>query len=334
MSYERPRVSILTGFLGSGKTTLLNRLLAHAEMADSAVIVNEFGDIGIDHALVETSSDGVVLLASGCVCCSVRGDLLQTLDALAEKRRSGKLAPFRRVLVETTGLADPVPILQGLITDYGTVSKYRAGAVITVIDAQNGSRTLDDRSEAVRQAALADRIVISKTDLSGASAAEALRERLAVLNPAAMCLVAVKGKIQPSQLLVDIGFDLSARTPAVRAWMEGPAHPAHEGNVRAHCFTWEAPLAWDWIANGLDALALRHGEQLLRVKGLVNVAGQETPVLVQGVREVFSAPASLPRWPDADRRTRLVIIAEGLERASIERAIAEGATHGVALTDA
>jgi G3E family GTPase len=339
MNDERPHVSILTGFLGSGKTTLLHRLLQNPEMRDTVVIVNEFGEIGIDHALVETSTDGVVLLASGCLCCTVRGDLLATLSELAAKRRAGSVSAFRRVVIETTGLADPVPILQALMSDYAAVSEYRVGSVVTVIDAVHGARTLDERFEAVKQVSVADRLVISKTDLVPSASVEQLRARLSALNPLAVTIVAVMGDVAPSRLFTGLEFDLSGKSAKVRSWLDAEAdheHHQHEpldrnrhdDHIRAHCLTWDEPLAWEWIANGLDALALKHGEHLLRVKGLVNVAGQEEPVLIQGVRNLFHPPSTLKRWPDEDRRTRLVFITEDLDRETVERTIERGAKEG------
>ena len=335
MNDERALVHILTGYLGSGKTTLLNRLLRDPDMGDAAVIVNEFGEVGIDHALVQASSDGVVLLSSGCLCCTVRSDLLATLSELSARRRAGSIPAFRRVVIETTGLADPAPILQGLLSDYAAVSEYRIGRVITVIDALHGWRTLDERFEAVRQAALADVLVVSKTDLADAGATQQLRGRLAALNPGAQQLCVLQGQTEPAKLLEGAGFDLGAVSAQARGWVEEADHHGHhdahhhDERIHAHCLSWDEPLEWGRIAAGLDRLVIDHGEQLLRVKGLVNVAGQEEPVVIQGVRNMFHAPSTLAAWPDEDRRTRLVFIAEGLERADIEQSIARGAREGV-----
>ncbi len=351
----RPHVHILTGYLGSGKTTLLNRLLRDPALADAAVIVNEFGAVGIDHALVDASTDGVVLLSSGCLCCTVRSDLLATLSELTARRRAGAVPPFRRVVIETTGLADPAPILQALMSDYAAVSEYRIGRVIAVVDALHGSRTLDERFEAVRQAAVADCIVISKTDLVDAARVERLRARLAAINPLAEQIAAVHGDAASDRLLGDGNdngsFDLTRKSADVRHWIDdarraaahdagsadADAHPHehehehhhHDDRIRAHCLVWPVPQEWGRIAAGLDRLVVDHGEQLLRVKGLVNVAGQDEPVVIQGVRNLFHPPATLARWPDEDRRTRLVFITEGLERAEIERSIERGAREGV-----
>ena len=332
MNDERAVVHILTGYLGSGKTTLLNRLLRDPEMHDAAVIVNEFGEVGIDHALVQASSDNVVLLSSGCLCCTVRGDLLATLSDLSARRRAGTIPGLRRVVIETTGLADPAPILQGLLSDYAAVSEYRIGRVITVVDALHGWRTLDERFEAVRQAALADVLVVSKTDLADTTAIQQLRDRLAALNPGAQQLCVLQGEIEPARLLGGGGFELGALSAQARGWVEEAEHHHahhHDERIRAHCLAWDEPQEWSRIAAGLDRLVIDHGEQLLRVKGLVNVAGQQEPVVIQGVRNMFHAPSTLAAWPDEDRRTRLVVIAEGLERADIEQSIARGAREGV-----
>ena len=336
----RPHVSILTGYLGSGKTTLLNRLLRDPALADAAVVVNEFGEVGIDHALVDASTDGVVLLSSGCLCCTVRSDLLATLSELTARRRAGSVPPFRRVLIETTGLADPAPILQALMSDYAAVSEYRIGRVITVVDALHGMRTLDERFEAVRQVAVADRLVISKTDLVDAGAVARLRSRLAALNPLAEQSGAGHGDPASDRLLGGAAFDLASKGADVQHWIDEARddaahaghdehHHHHDERIRAHCLVWQQPQDWGRIAAGLDRLVVDHGDQLLRVKGLVNVAGQDEPVVIQGVRNLFHPPSTLDHWPDDDRRTRLVFITEGLERADIERSIERGAREGV-----
>lgn len=342
----RADVVILTGYLGSGKTTLLNRLLRDPLMADAAVIVNEFGDVGIDHALVEASTDGVVLLSSGCLCCTVRSDLLATLSELAAKKRASTIPPFRRVVIETTGLADPAPILQALAGDYAALSEYRVGRVIAVVDALNGWSALDERFEAVRQVALADRLVISKTDLVPADAVERLRKRLSSLAPMAEQFLAVRGDIDCEPLIMGEAFDLSGRSDEARRWLQQQSDPAlgsvghdttahahHDEHIRAHCLFWDQPLDWTRLAQGLDRVVIDHGSRLLRIKGLANVEGQEAPVVIQGVRRLLHAPYTLSRWPDEDRRTRLVFITEGLERAQIERSIERGGREGVSAED-
>lgn len=346
---ERPSVSVLTGFLGSGKTTLLNRLLQHPQMGETAVIVNEFGEIGIDHALVQSSSDNLVLLSSGCVCCTVRGDLLHTLSELMAKRAQGSVPAFGRVVIETTGLADPAPILQALISDLGAVAACRLGLVATVVDALHGARALDEHSEAVKQIALADRLVLSKSDLASPLQTQQLLARVREINPLAEIVVAVLGDAEPTRLFGSAALTPAEKSEELRRWLgsDAPAghdhaddaarqpidHNRHDGHIRAHCLRFDAPLDWAWIANGLDALVLQYGEQLLRLKGLVNVVGQDQPVLIQGVHHMLYPPVALPAWPDADRRTRLVFIARDLDRPVIEAGIAAGAAEGVSTAD-
>jgi G3E family GTPase len=325
---ERPPVSIITGYLGSGKTTLLNRLLADPGMARAAVIINEFGEIGLDHLLVATPNENTVLLSNGCLCCTVRGDLVDTLRDLHERRRDGALPPFDRVLIETTGLADPVPILQTLITDEAVAPLYRADGVVTLVDAVHGARGLDEHTEAVKQAALADRILITKCDLAGARKIAALERRLARVNPGARRFRVTRGDIAPGELF---GAALDTVNGDVNRWLNLEAYAAqttgrrkrggrHDGNIRSFSLHLERPATRAGLMTWLNLLATLRGVNLLRVKGIINVEG--TPFAVHAVQTVIDEPVELPRWPDADRRSRLVFITRGLRRAEMERTLA------------
>jgi G3E family GTPase len=324
---ERLPVSIITGYLGSGKTTLLNRLLQHPGMARAAVIINEFGEIGLDHLLVATPHENTVLLASGCICCTVRGDLVDTLRDLDRRRRDGALPPFDRVLIETTGLADPVPILQTLITDEAVAPLYRPDGVLTLVDAVHGAGSLDQHPEAVKQAALADRLLITKCDLAGEDTVSALGRRLALANPCARQYRVTRGAIAPAELL---GMALDSVTSVAR-WLnydaiiaaEGDAAPdftLHLGRIRTHSFLIDRPVRRAGLMTWLSLLASLRGANLLRVKGLLNVEG--APLVVHAVQTVIDEPVELARWPDDDRRSRLVFITRDLAREDIGRTLA------------
>ena len=331
-------VSIITGFLGSGKTTLLNRLLQRPEMADTAVIINEFGEIGLDHLLIATPSENTVLLSNGCLCCKVRGDLVETLADLYRKRRDGAIPGFSRVLVETTGLADPVPILQTVMTDPELVPAFRLDAVVTLVDTVNGASQLDVSPESVKQAAVADRMVLTKGDLAAPEAFEALRGRLARINPGAEMMAVVQGNISPERLF-GAGLDDVARHGDARRWLrddafatdgpeDGHAHDEHDhhadpnrhdDHIRAFCIYYEKPVSNTGLAVWLDTIAALRASNLLRVKGLLNVAGK--PVAVNAVQALVHEPQTLPRWPDDDRRSRLVFITRNISRAEVERTL-------------
>jgi G3E family GTPase len=322
---ERPPVSIVTGFLGSGKTTLLNRLLRDPGMARAAVIINEFGEIALDHLLVATPAENTVLLANGCLCCTIRGDLVETLSDLLARRGAGGIPAFDRVLVETTGFADPVPVLRTLASEETIAPRLRAGAVITVVDGVNGESRLDDSPEAVKQAALADCLLVSKTDLAEPAALAKLRRRLARINPAARVHEFVRGEIAPAQLFETALLDPASRCDAVERWLNedayaivGPARRAarHTDGIRSFAVRHEEPVTGAGLTAWLNLMATLKGARLLRVKGIVNVAG--SPVAVHVVQSVIHEPLALESWPSADHGTRIVFITRGMERSEIE----------------
>jgi G3E family GTPase len=336
-------LTVLTGFLGAGKTTLLNHLLRDPALEGTVVIINEFGEIGLDHLLVETADEGMILLSAGCLCCTVRGDLIATLEDLLRRRDNGRVQPFKRVVIETTGLADPAPILHAVLYHPYLSIRYALDRVVTVVDAVNGLATLDQHEEAVRQAAVADRIVLAKTDLANEGLA-ALRQRLADLNPGAVVIDAAAGDVAASTVLGAGLFDLDGKIADVKGWLSAEAvsaaesrmaghthlhahgHPhahdvnRHDASIRAFCLTSDEPIRSGAFDLFLDLLRSAHGPQLLRVKGLVALAEDpDHPVVVHGVQHVMHVPAVLPRWPDADRRSRLVFIVKDLDRRFVER---------------
>jgi G3E family GTPase len=300
-------VALVTGFLGSGKTTLLSRLLAHPEMGETAVIVNELGEVGIDHHLLRRVDERTVLLQSGCVCCALRGDLADELRDLLARRERGEIPAFRRVVVETTGLADPVPIVYTLLSEPVVKHHYRLESVVTTVDAQHGLR----HEESVKQAAVADRLVVTKVD--AADPGPVTRE-LRRLNPRARVFEAAFGDVSPSEL-----FGGEERDPRDLVFDESPA--VHSHDVRALCLTLDEPVDWTAFGIWLTMLLQARGEDVLRVKGLLNV-GADGPLVLNGVQHVVHPPEHLASWPDEDRRSRIVFIGRGFEREELERSLA------------
>jgi G3E family GTPase len=350
---ERMPVSILTGFLGSGKTTLLKALLAHPGMNRVAVIINEFGEIGLDHALIESVDEDAILLNSGCLCCTVRGDLLDTLKSLYKRRAKGDVPDFDRVVIETTGLADPAPILHTMMSDGFLVTRFTLDGVITVVDAVNAMAQFDKQFESVKQAAVADRIVLTKTDLVSADHAADLHSRLAAINPAAPILPVVMGDVDPAALFNAGLYNPMTKSADVQRWLKEEAYRDTEGHVyhregegghhhhhhdhghghhhhdvnrhddhiRAFCMTFDEPFPWNKIAPALDMLVQTHGANLLRMKGILNVVEIDQPVVVHAVQHLFHPPAKLEDWPDADRRSKLVLITRDMEEQALRRII-------------
>jgi G3E family GTPase len=314
---EMTPVTLLTGFLGAGKTTLLNRMLRDPRLARSAVLVNEFGEAGIDHLLVEKIDNTTVLLNAGCVCCSVRGDLVRALRTMLPRARRDEIT---HVLIETSGLADPVPVLTTLMRDPAVSASYGLQDVITVVDAVNGLANLEAYPEARRQVAVADRIAVSKIDMANPAP---LRCRLRQLNPRTP-LIELTGQTADLAELLGAGrFDVAARkNPIARRWEAGDAHD-HSADFDSFCLSWDKPLEWPALSAALTRLTGAHGERLLRIKGIVWLQGKEQPFALHAAGHLIHPPTPLQQWPDdTDHRTRLVFITERLPRSVIADGLA------------
>jgi len=314
-------VSVLTGFLGSGKTTLLSHLLRQPEFSRTAVLINEFGEVGLDHELVETSDDSFVTLSTGCLCCKVRSDLARTIDDMLCRRECGKLPPFDRIVIETSGLADPAPILQTLMTDVKLAGRVVLGAVTATVDAVNGLDTLEREEVSAKQVALADRLVLTKSDLANGAQPQLL-DRLAALNSGAPLLYAHHGKIEPQSIFDAGGLELGIKSLDGVTWLVNEArehsHDRHAG-VTTFALVRDAPIRAVALTLFLEALAEHCGADLLRLKAIVQVAEYpEKPAVLHGVQHVFHPPAWLERWPSGERRSRLVFITRRVPRAWVE----------------
>ena len=330
-------LTILTGFLGAGKTTCLNQLVSNPALSDTLILINEFGAVGLDHLFIEKVDGDMILMSSGCICCTIRGDLVTTLEDLLKRLDNGRIKAFNRVILETTGLADPAPILHAIMYHPYLMLRYRLDGVVTVIDAINGATTLDAHEEAVKQAAIADRLVVSKTDLAeDAENLNCLVARLKALNPSAQLLLSKEGGATVENLLNCGLYNLDMKTPRVRAWLNAEAivnahehtpngeHHHHDINrhddhIRAFCLTSDIPLTPSSFDVFIDLLRHTHGPKLLRVKGILALTDDpQRPVVIHGVQHIFHPPHRLENWPDQDHRTRIVFILKDLDEKFIE----------------
>lgn len=324
-------VTVITGFLGSGKTTILARLLRDPRFADTAVIVNEFGEVGLDHTLLEKADETIVDLSCGCVCCTIRGDLMTTLNDLWERRAAGEIPAFRRVVLETTGLADPAPIIHTLMQELTVFAHYRLARVVTAIDAVNGMGTLDTQPEAIKQAAVADTLLITKTDIANDPAAvTALQDRLAAINPGAPRIVSIDGQTDPDSLFAGGLYDPADRSAEVASWLAAEAaageshdHPhdvnRHGDGICAFVIERAEPMGPGVLSAFLQMLADQRGEELLRLKGLVALTDDPTrPAVVHGVQHVIHPTRRLEAWPDGIAGTSIVMIVRGIEKPWVE----------------
>ena len=322
-------IIVITGFLGSGKTTLLRNLLLHPESGEIAVIVNEFGEVGIDHHLVRKTDVRTTLLRNCCVCCSLRDDLSEALRHLLSQRVRGAIPHFGRVVIETTGLADPAPILHTIVAEPVVRNHFRVERVVTTIDAVNGASNLDSYGEALRQVAAADHVIVTKLDLATPEVSENLKIRLRSINPAATVVDASFGSIDFAPLLAEeshrgtVGIDPPGGvSSAVDSDPMAPAAVhAISGRVASRCLVFDRPLNWQMFGIWLTMLVHRHGDRVLRLKGLLNVGAARGPLLVEGVQHVIHVPRHLREWPDADRRSRIVFIARHLDLAQVEASL-------------
>lgn len=325
-------VTLLTGFLGSGKTTLLNHLLRHLPL--TAVVMNEFGEIGLDHQLLEETRGPLALLSGGCVCCQVQGALAPTLKNLYMARQKGDIPKYERIIIETTGIADPAPILDTLLNDRWLAKRHQLDGVVATVDAVLAEQQLDSYFEAVRQVAVADRLLITKSDLAGPELTEAARARVAALNPAAPIHVVLNGEIDPNRVIHVGLYDPDGKHPDVRRWLNAERYkPArvgalggknaapelHDARIRAFSLSFDAPLDWTGVQSALEMLTAFRAQNLLRMKAIVNIRGEPGPVVLHAVQHVVYPPERLAAWPDADHGSRFVFIVSDLDEAFVHK---------------
>ncbi|MBY3064916.1 GTP-binding protein [Rhizobium laguerreae] len=353
---DRIPVTILTGFLGAGKSTLLNRILKDPVMKDAAVIINEFGDVGIDHLLVESSGDSIIELSDGCLCCTVRGELVDTLANLMDAVQTGRVKPVKRVVIETTGLADPAPVMQAIMGNPVIATNFELDGVVTVVDAVNGLQTLDNHEEARKQAAVADRLIVSKKSMTGAT--DGLEKRLRALNPRATMMDADSAEAGSAAVLVNGLYDPATKIADVGRWLQDEdSHEAHhnhdhgrdghhdhdhdgdhhghhhhdhahqdphdvnrhDASIRSFSIIEEKPIDPMALEMFIDLLRSAHGEKLLRMKAIVSLSDRpDRPLVLHGVQSIFHPPVRLPAWPGEDRRTRMVLITRDLPEAFVK----------------
>lgn len=320
-------VNVVTGFLGSGKTTVIQKLLASPDLSDTAVLVNEFGEVGLDHHLFRSVNENTILLGNGCVCCAILSDMKDALGNLFSQMTRGDVPPFKRVIVETSGLADPVPIAYTVQSEPVLKHHFRLGNVITTIDAVNGTRQLENHEESIKQAAVADFIIITKSDIAEPIQCEALTSRLAKLNVGAPVLDGVIDVLSPQKLFRDDLSDIDSRVSIVQSWFSGPNEEDralshnHSDGVQSFCVQTAQPLDWTAFGIWMSMLLHCHGDKVLRIKGLLNVQDVETPVLINGVQHIVHPPVHLAEWPDDDHKSRLIFIVQGMSVDSIKRSL-------------